>query len=405
MKEWLEDFYADPALRQTMLEGFLPVFSTYVAEATGGPVAASFVQALAESYIDRHLGSSRAQLQEVIAGDDPLTALAARFDEWEEKRPGKVARNELVRSANAASVQRMREVGVTRKVWRSSGGSCPYCQKMNGRTIEVDRNFLEAGEELTPEGATPMAMTSSVGHPPVHQGCDCSIEAVTEIQTEFDADEFEEAVTDEYEGNFDHAPRARELAELAGMTAEEAERMEEMAVGWNRGTVSAHGIALREAALRRGASAADFLDDPLRRAIIDTAGVQDMVADANRLLDLSVADVQRRFGTDGTITVYRGMHFEAELPGMPAIGQDAIEAVVDQRPLSSWSLNRSEAFRFAEEGRLGGHPVGYVMEMKVPITDVAGVSGTGLGVGSQSEVVLFGRAGRTAQVLRTDPLP
>lgn len=184
MIQWLDEFYGDADLRQSLLESFLPVFSSYVAEATGGPVAATFVQALAQSYVERHLGSSRAQLQEVLTDtDDPIAALSQRFTEWEEKRPGKVARNELVRSANAAQVEHMRSQGVTRKVWRSTGKTCPFCKSMNGRTIEIDKTFFDAGDEFHPEGAeSPMTMTSGIGHPPIHQGCDCSIEASTETE-------------------------------------------------------------------------------------------------------------------------------------------------------------------------------------------------------------------------------
>lgn len=185
MIQWLDEFYGDPELRSTLLESFLPVFSNYVSEAVGTDVAADFVLSLAESYVDRHLGSSRAQLQEVIKGaDDPLVALAQRFDEWEEKRPEKVARNELVRSANAAQVQQFREAGVTKMVWRASGGdTCPFCTELDGVIISVDGTFFEKGDELNPEGATaPIHFESSLGHPPVHQGCVCSVEAVMETE-------------------------------------------------------------------------------------------------------------------------------------------------------------------------------------------------------------------------------
>lgn len=185
MKEWLEGFYSDPDLRDTLLRSFLPVFSSYVEAATGGPVAASFVQALAESYVDRHLGSSRAQLQEVVGGsDNPLADLTARFEEWEAKRPEKVAKNELIRSANAAQVQQMREAGVEKMVWRASGGACPFCNELDGVIISVNGTFFEAGDELNPEGVTaPIHFESTIGHPPVHQGCSCFVEAVTETET------------------------------------------------------------------------------------------------------------------------------------------------------------------------------------------------------------------------------
>jgi hypothetical protein len=174
--EWLDDFYGDESLRSDLMDAFLPAFSGYVSEAVG-PVAGPFVQALAEAYVQHHLDSSRIQLQEVLKGaDDPLQALSERFAECEEKRPTKVARNELVRSANAAQVEQMRSRGVTRKVWVASGGSCPYCTGLDGRVVGIEETFFTEGDEYSPEGAeSPMTFSSSIGHPPVHQGCDCSI--------------------------------------------------------------------------------------------------------------------------------------------------------------------------------------------------------------------------------------
>ena len=184
MIQWLDDFYNDPDLRRTLMESFLPAISNYVSEATGAPVAASFIQSLAESYVDRHLGSSRAQLQEVLgASENPLADLAKRFDEWEEKRPEKVAKNELIRSANAAQVQQFREAGVEKMIWRASGGACPFCNELDGVIISVTGTFFEKGDELAPEGVeSPIQFQSTIGHPPVHQGCTCFVEAVTETE-------------------------------------------------------------------------------------------------------------------------------------------------------------------------------------------------------------------------------
>jgi hypothetical protein len=110
------------------------------------------------------------------AGDDKaLDALRARFAEWADKRPAKVASNETVRAANALAVERMRSEGVVTKVWASSGGSCPYCSNLDGTAVEIERPFFTPADEYNPEGAeTPLTFTSDIGHPPVHQGCDCS---------------------------------------------------------------------------------------------------------------------------------------------------------------------------------------------------------------------------------------
>ena len=178
MIEWLEEFYGSDDLRETLQRTFVPLFTAYAASLTDKPDN-DFVLALAASYIDRYLGSSRAQLQEVLeAGGDPLTALSERFDEWEAKRPAKVAANETVRASNAIRLAEMQREGVTRKVWAASGGSCPYCSSLDGATVEIERDFFTPDDTYQPEGAeTPLTFTSSIGHPPIHQGCDCSVVA------------------------------------------------------------------------------------------------------------------------------------------------------------------------------------------------------------------------------------
>ena len=176
MNDWLEEFYGSDDLRATLRRTYGPLFLAYAASIVESPSEA-FVMGLVDAFIDRYLGSSRAQLQEILdKSETPLADIAARFDEWEEKRPAKVSSNETVRAANAVRLDDMRAQGVERKVWASSGGSCPYCTGLDGMTVEVNRDFFTPDETYQPEGAeTPLTFTSSIGHPPVHQGCDCSV--------------------------------------------------------------------------------------------------------------------------------------------------------------------------------------------------------------------------------------
>lgn len=175
MNEWLDEFYGSDDLRDTLRKTYLPLFLSYAATLVDSPSEA-FVIGLVDSFIDRYLGSSRAQLQELLDSESPLTELSARFDEWQEKRPGKVAANETVRAANAVRLDQMRSEGVTRKVWASSGGSCPFCSSLDGVTVEVERDFFKPDDTYQPEGAeAPLTFTSSIEHPPIHQGCNCSV--------------------------------------------------------------------------------------------------------------------------------------------------------------------------------------------------------------------------------------
>ena len=185
MNEWLDDFYGSADLRATLIAAFGPLFLRYAREVSGateadGGFAEDFAEALAGTYVAHHLGSSRAQLQQVLdeADGNELALLTKRMDEWAETRAAKVAANETLRAANAVTLQQFKDAGVTRKVWASSGGSCPFCSGLDGTTVEVERDFFTPDDTYQPEGADePLTFTSSIGHPPIHQGCDCSIVA------------------------------------------------------------------------------------------------------------------------------------------------------------------------------------------------------------------------------------
>lgn len=185
MKEWLEKYYGSKAFRSTLIAAFSPLFLRYAREITGateqdGGFARDFAESLAAGYVDHHLDSSRAQLQLVLdeADGDELAAITGRLDEWTENRAAKVAVNETLRAANAVALQQFRDAGVERKVWAASGGSCPFCSGLDGTTVEVERDFFTPDDTYQPEGADePLTFSSNVGHPPIHQGCSCSIVA------------------------------------------------------------------------------------------------------------------------------------------------------------------------------------------------------------------------------------
>ena len=178
MNEWLDEFYGSEELREALGTSFRPLFVAYAQQVIDGPVDEAFLASLISSYIEHYLDSSRAQLQEVIAAaDDPLPALEARFAEWIEKRPGKTAMRELVRVREAMAMASMQEQGVERKVWAARGSeTCPYCRSLDGRTVETTGNFFNESDSYQPEGAdAPLTFNRSIAHPPVHDGCDCTL--------------------------------------------------------------------------------------------------------------------------------------------------------------------------------------------------------------------------------------
>ena len=127
-------------------------------------------------------GKSQGQLRQVareaiVAEADPVEAIDKRLDEWEERRPDKVAMREKVQAESRFTKAIWLLAGIMTIRWVAHGESCPYCTALNGRTIGIQGTFLKQGEEIDPVGSdgTPLKTYGAVSQPQAHQGCDCSI--------------------------------------------------------------------------------------------------------------------------------------------------------------------------------------------------------------------------------------
>jgi hypothetical protein len=121
----------------------------------------------------------QALLDEAVnAGTDPAPLLEERLNEWEEKRTGKVTQRESFNALNAFAVGFYILLGVSLKRWANAGETCPYCRKLNGKVVEVEKFFLEKDTDFQPDGAErPLNVRYNLGHPPAHNGCDCIVVA------------------------------------------------------------------------------------------------------------------------------------------------------------------------------------------------------------------------------------
>jgi HK97 family phage portal protein len=183
---WLNKFYGGhvPYVTRQMapvLSSYAEQISADAAEQVGGdvPDLAPFMAAYTASFADRWIGSSRGQLLSVAgdairAGEDPLAALTTRLDEWQAKRPDKTADWETVRAGNAVAKETYQEAGIERLVWVAGANCCPYCEEMDGKTTEITKTFLSAGDSLD-AGGDSMPVTTELGHPPLHDGCCCDV--------------------------------------------------------------------------------------------------------------------------------------------------------------------------------------------------------------------------------------
>lgn len=191
--DWLEVFYEghQAFVTQTMSPSFEALAEAIQAEAAEevgleaglDDAMEAFLGEYTQTYVARHIDSSLGQLRAVIEDarandEDVLAALQQRFDEWLERRPGKIAGWETIRASSAVAQETYRSAGRTRKTWRNFNPSCPYCQALDGRVVGIDEWFLPAGNEFEPDGAEkPLVNYHNVGHAPAHEGCDCTIGA------------------------------------------------------------------------------------------------------------------------------------------------------------------------------------------------------------------------------------
>ena len=187
--EWLEWFY--PQHRDYIAKQMLPVLMA-LAEAVGGaaardvtvddpmtPELEKFIKDYADALAIRMTTSSDGQLRRIIAdtpAEDVEAALDQRLVEWDETRPAKIASREAVQAGSAVAKHVWAAAGVQVLVWRTNGPGCPLCQEMSGRTAEVTKTFAGPGDQINPTGPTaPLDVKQRFGHPPLHEGCDCTI--------------------------------------------------------------------------------------------------------------------------------------------------------------------------------------------------------------------------------------
>ena len=104
---------------------------------------------------------------------DLKEAVENKLNEWETTIPAKYERNEPIRLEGAFSRAIWAAASVGHLRWMAVGKSCPYCNQMSGTVIPITGFFLNSGDSVAPEGSEPLITSSNIGHPGLHDGCDC----------------------------------------------------------------------------------------------------------------------------------------------------------------------------------------------------------------------------------------
>jgi len=189
----LEEFYHGE-FTEVIAEAMLPVVRSYARqiytqaalEIGYPPDFTSDLEEFIREYVANtsiyHAMTSRQQLQSIISVtnfEEVLNALELQLEEWLEKRANKIGVAQMTEGNGAFSKFAYVVGGVISLRWVTAGAqSCPFCKKLDGQVAETQTNFVNADQTIEAsegEKTGKMRTKRSIGHPPLHGGCDCFI--------------------------------------------------------------------------------------------------------------------------------------------------------------------------------------------------------------------------------------
>jgi len=150
--------------------------------ATGVEPAADSMEAYAAKYsvsmAGRH-GSSRAgEAERTLAsleGDALSGGVDSLADHWIETVPVIESADETARAGNAFNVFLYASLGVTMMHVVASGDSCEFCQKLDGKVVEVNGTILSKGDTVDDGAGNVRTISKNFKHPPFHTHCQCGV--------------------------------------------------------------------------------------------------------------------------------------------------------------------------------------------------------------------------------------
>lgn len=182
--EWVDGFYREH--EAWIGQQVTPSFTAYaqlVATETGREIGQEptppneFVTSYVATYANRHVTRHAAWVKEIAERNQAEPAkIEQELEAWKETMPERIAQEESNRLNNAVAKFIYLAGGIAVLRWMSLGETCPYCRSLDGRTVNIADYFFLAGSSFQPEGAErPMSTGNNIGHPPLHEGCDCII--------------------------------------------------------------------------------------------------------------------------------------------------------------------------------------------------------------------------------------
>lgn len=143
----------------------------------------TFMKGYAEKVSRAHTSSSTGQLSAIVADGGELgstsaelaDALEVKLVNWDTVRAGRIARQHAVEAEGAVSKLAWGLVGALTATWVALGENCELCDEIDGRSVPIAGSFLKKGDSVDPGGRAPLVARKAIGHPPLHDGCDCGI--------------------------------------------------------------------------------------------------------------------------------------------------------------------------------------------------------------------------------------
>lgn len=144
---------------------------------------------MAQNFNDETLKRLNSTLAEGIQEGEALDKLKRRVESVYEQASGtralRIARTETLKASNTATNEAYKQTGyVKAKEWYVNPDGCPQCAEFNGKTVDLDDNFLALGQEYTwtdQDGEEHIEVNSydTVEQPPLHPNCRCTIMPVS----------------------------------------------------------------------------------------------------------------------------------------------------------------------------------------------------------------------------------
>lgn len=114
--------------------------------------------------------------------DELIKRIEAVYEIADKQRAEMIARTESIRASNSASVEAYRQSGVVvGKEWLTERDdrTCPFCEKLDGKVIGLDKNYFKVGDKVHAEDSKGNKVSmevglADVGEPPLHPDCRCT---------------------------------------------------------------------------------------------------------------------------------------------------------------------------------------------------------------------------------------